>query len=222
MTQRQTTDRATCPPQALGDVLTAVRSWPSTGARAWTLDALAGASRNLPIQAIVVSGSAIRAVDHSDDLDVVLVYRGRRPGLPRPPIDVDLRQYEQADVARKLKAGHDYLSWTVRYGRVLFERNGWWSLLRANWNHRLVLPSATEARERANRTQRLYDEMRTAGDHDAAAELSVSMLTHLARAALSDAGVLPQSRPELVDQLRRIDEHPLADRLAYALAHRYG
>ena len=55
-----------------------------------------------------------------------------------------------------------------------------------------------------------------------AAELSVSMLTHLARAALSDAGVLPQSRPELVDQLRRIDEHPLADRLAYALAHRYG
>ena len=67
-----------------------------------------------------------------------------------------------------------------------------------------------------------YDEMRALGDLDAAAELNVAMLTHLARAALSDAGVFPRSRPELVDQLRSIDEGPLADRLADALAHRYG
>ena len=39
------------------------------------------------------------------------------------------------------------------------------------------------------------------------------MLTHLARAALSEAGVFPYSRPELPGQLRDIGDHALADRL---------
>ena len=60
------------------------------------------------------------------------------------------------------------------------------------------------------------------GGQDVATENYVSMLTHLARATLSDAGVLPRSRPELADQLRQIGEVPLADRLADALVQRYG
>ena len=58
------------------------------------------------------------------------------------------------------------------------------------------------------------------GDHTAAAELQVSLLTHLARAALSNVGMFPKSRPELPQQLRDISEHALADRLSNALARR--
>ena len=176
----------------------------------------------MAIEAIVASGSAVRDVEYSDDLDLLIVYRTYHPSLPRPPIDVDLRHYERAAVLRKLKDGHDYLSWTVRYGRALFERDAWWARLSVEWNDLLPLPSATEARERARRARRLYDEMPAIGDRDAAAELRTSMLTFLARAALSSAGVFPMSRPELAGRLRDIDEQELADRLSDALAHRYG
>lgn len=123
---------------------------------------------------------------------------------------------------KKLAEGHDFLSWAIRFGQPIFERQQWWSRLRADWNDRLSLPSPAEARKRARRAKRLHQEMHSLGDYDAAAENYVSMLTHLARATLSDAGVLPRSRPELADQLRQIGEVPLADQLTEALAHRYG
>ena len=201
--------------------LAAVRSWPNSRARLWTIDAVAGARQDAVILAVVASGSAVRDVAQSDDLDLVLVYRKCPPKLPRPPIGVDLQQHEAAEVPRKLANGHDFLSWAVRFGRPLFEREQWWSRLQADWNDRLSLPCAAEARKRARRAQQLHQEMRSLGDHDAATENYVSMLTHLARATLSDAGVLPRSRPELADQLRQIGEAPLADRLTDALAHRY-
>lgn len=220
MTQHLRTQGARGSSDALEAALDAVRSWPSAAARAWTLDALKRARSDETIEAVVASGSAVREVEISDDLDLVLVYRGRRPALPRPPIDVDLRQYEQDDVSKKLAAGHDYLSWTVRFGRALFERNAWWTRLWAEWNDRIPLPSATEARKRARKTKRHYDNVLAVGDRDAAAELQVSMLTHLARAALSSAAVFPRSRPELPGQLRGIGEKALADQLDEALAQR--
>ena len=201
--------------------LRAVKSWPSEAARVWTLGAVASARDDAPIDAIIASGSAVRDVARSDDLDLVLVYRRRRPELTRPPIDVDLRQYERAEVLEMLEAGHDYISWTVRFGRSLFERDGWWAAVRSNWDHRLALPSADAARVRAHKTERLLKEMRAVGDRDAACELEISMLTHLARAVLSEASVFPESRPELPDQLRDINEPALAARLDAALSRRY-
>lgn len=204
------------------DALEAVRSWPSAAARAWTLETVERAQRDETVDAIVASGSAVREVEVSDDLDLVLVYRRHRPQLARPPIDVDLRQYERDEVPGKLGTGHDYLSWTVRFGRVLFERDAWWTRLRTQWNGRLALPSASEARKRAHKTKRHYDDMLAVGDGDAASELLVSMLTHLARAALSEGGRFPKSRPELAGQLRGIGEQALADQLDEALAQRRG
>jgi hypothetical protein len=61
-------------------------------------------------------------------------------------------------------------------------------------------------------------QMRDIGDHDAANELAVSLLTHLARAILIDRGVYPASRPELVAQLREAGDAELASALARALA----
>ena len=221
MTQRLTTERSARRLEETDQALAAVRSWPNSRARLWTIDAVAVARQGAVILAIVASGSAVRDVAHSDDLDLVLVYRKCPPNLPRPQIGVDLQQHEAAEVPRKLSNGHDFLSWAVRFGRPLFEREQWWSRLQADWINRLALPSAAEARKRARRAEQLHQEMQSLGDHDAATENYVSMLTHLARATLSDAGVLPRSRPELAGQLRQIGAVPLADRLTDALANRY-
>ncbi len=200
--------------------LNAVRLWPSEAARSWTLAAVDAAGQNTAIDAIVATGSAVRDVKRSDDLDLVLVYSQDRPALPRPPLDVDLRQYDRADVPHMLEAGHDYISWTVRFGQPLFERNQWWTALRSKWIDHLALPSASEARSRARKTERLYKEMLAVGDDDAASELELSLLTHLARAVLCEASVYPESRPELSRQLRQIDQGALADRLDAALHRR--
>lgn len=221
MTHRLATERPVRRLQESDHVLATVRSWPNSKAQAWTIDAVAVARQDAAIQALVASGSAVRNVAQSDDLDLVLVYSKSRPELPRPPISVDLQLHEAGQVPRELAKGHDFLSWAVRFGQPLFERQQWWSRLRADWNDRLLLPSAAEARRRAQRAQRLHQEMQSLGDYDAATENYVSMLTHLARAILSDAGVLPRSRPELADQLRQIGEVPLADQLTEALAHRH-
>ena len=186
----------------------------------WTHEAVGGATDNEAIMAIVATGSSVRDVEHSDDLDLVLVYRECRPILPRQPISIDLRLYEQNEVLQKLAACHDYLSWTVRYGRVLFERCDWWTTLRADWEDHLSFPSVTDALERAQRAEGLYKKLIEIGDTDAAADLELSMLTCLSRAALSKANVFAKSRPELPDQLCQIGERVLAERLIDALERR--
>jgi len=222
MTQQLASDVVAYTRPLSDSVLDAVRSWSSGSARMWTLQAVRAARSNGAIKAIVASGSAVRDVAYSDDLDLVMVYRTQRPDLPMRPIDVDLRLYEQAEARQKLEAGDDYLSWTVRYGRALFEREAWWTRLCAEWRDRVTPPSEVEARARADKMRNLYDKMLEVGDLDAAAEIQISMLTHLARALLGGAGVFPKSRPELADQLRGIGEQALAGRLADALNHRRG
>lgn len=206
---------------AAGDWEHAVVSWPDDAAFHWTCRLIETSQRISAIQAVVATGSAVRDVEHSDDLDLDLVHRATRPVLPRPPISVDLRCYCQTDVVPKLAHGHSLLSWTVRFGQPLFERNRWWNRLRADWDPRLLLPDATESIERAERVERHRDALAEAGDVDAAAEMALSALTHRARAALSNAGVFPQSRPELPDQLRQIGEYQLAEVVDTALACRH-
>ena len=207
--------------QPAGHWESAVVSWPDDAALHWTRLLIETAHRDSAVKAVVATGSAVRDVEHSDDLDLVVVHRAARPVLPRPPISIDLRCFCQTDIVPKLTTGHSFLSWAVRFGRPLFERNRWWSQLRADWNPRLLLPPATESTERAMRAEHHRDALAEAGDDDAAAEMALSALTHHARAALSRAGVFPQSRPELPGQLRQIGEHPLAEVVDRALACRY-
>ena len=202
--------------------LDAVAAWPDDCAREWTLDLIATAERETAITAVILTGSAARGVAESDDIDLVIVYVRQRPVLSGAPISVDLRQYEQSDVLHGLSRGHDYLSWTVRYGRALFDRHRWWASICNDWRDQLILPSVSEALERAQKARRLYDEMLTIGDHDAAADLELSMLTFMGRAALSDAGVFPKSRPEIPGQLNMVGAQELAERLSRALERRNG
>ena len=69
----------------------AVCSWPDNEARDWARDLMQAARHNGTVNAVVATGSAVRDVDRSDDLDLVLVYHTVRPPLPKAPISVDLR-----------------------------------------------------------------------------------------------------------------------------------
>ena len=220
MTKHLTTEQKTGDRLAVSDRRAVVQRWPDVAARAWTFDFVEDAKSKRAVLAVVATGSSVRNVEFSDDLDLLLIYQGACPKMQRPPISIDLRRYERDDVLQKLADGHDYLSWTVRYGRKLFEHGSWWTTLRTDWRGCLPLPSVDDARERAKKAERLYREMIEVGDADAAADLRLSMLTFLGRAALSEASVFPKSRPEIPTQLRKIGERALADRLHSALQQR--
>jgi len=133
---------------------------------------------------------------------------------------VDLRVFRSWEVDQKLNECDDLLGWAMRFGRVVFDRDQYWTNLYARWGTRLPFPSPEASVARAYRFERLAKEMISAGDFDAALEQVVAMLTHRSRASLLRAQVYPASRPELPLQLRKIGEYPLAESLERALRYR--
>jgi len=198
-----------------------IRKWPSKRARIWFEGFIENATKQLNIDAIIVVGSAIRKVSHIADIDIIVIYSNIKPSFNKPPIDVDIRAYDRAMASKLLSKGHDLLGWAVRLGCIIFERNHYWTMLRSFWINHLKFPSANEAIERAAKANKLYLDLSAAGDIDAANEMYITMLTHLARAHLIKSGIFPASRPELVKQLREISEIDLSDKLTDALERRW-
>lgn len=199
-------------------VPTAIQRWSSAAARTWVEGFVARAERELGVLAVVAVGSAIRDVPESSDVDLVLIYEGRKlPTRPRP-IDIDLRCYERSEVEGLLASGHDLLGWALKLGKLVFERDGFWTELLERWRGRIPFPSSDQARRRARVSLTHLHDLLATGDEEASAEQLVAVLTHLARAKLAEARIFPASRPELPDQLRGIGEPALADRLSEALS----
>jgi predicted nucleotidyltransferase len=204
-------------PYRIASVDSAIRRWPTPNSRHWTERFLTSADNDENVLAIVAVGSAIRPGVTSLDVDLVVVCRDRGQFKYKAPIEVDLRTFELDRVESELSKGHDLLAWAVKFGAVLFDRQGTWQAVVSNWRHRVPLPDSTLARERAAEVLRHIEAMKEIGDEDAEAELRLSYLTLLARAFLSEAGVFPQSRPELPGQLREIGKRTLADQLELAI-----
>ena len=201
--------------------LKCIRKWPSKRARYWSGEFIKNASKQANIKAVIVVGSAIRKVRHVADIDFIVIYDNNKPILNSPPIDVDIRAYDENQVQKLLSEGHDLLGWAIKLGCLVFERNNYWTKLRSQWINKLIFPSMEDARARANRAKKLYDELYGMGDKDAAEEQLITMLTHIARAHLIKAGIFPTSRPELPKQLREIGEEELAKELDEALERRF-
>jgi len=163
--------------------------------------------------AVVAIGSAVRPNVSSTDLDLIMISADTAAPGDRPPLEIDLRTYPAADVDGQIGSGHDLLGWAIKFGRSLFQRDRYWDRLVDVWQHRLPLPSAALARERATRAHQRLIKVMESGDADAAHEQAVSYLTHLARAELLGRGVYPASRPELASQLRAIGSYQIAEGL---------
>lgn len=200
--------------------IAAVLRWPTRDARRWAESAFTGLCGSPDVVAVVLFGSSIRAVTSSFDLDCLFVYRGKRPVLPRAPMEVDMRAYRADEVDELVEAGHDLLVWSIRFGELVCERDEFWTQLKDRWFARLPFPPPEVADARAARAERMLNDLRVIGDEDAAVEQLLTAVTHRARAALLRANVFPASRPELPSQLRQIGLDPLADALVSAMNER--
>lgn len=190
-----------------------VLRWPTRRSREWTSTFVSSASRNSNIIAIVAIGSAVRPDVSSTDIDLLALCTGLNSLDETPPIEVDLRTYSLDGIEDKLESGHDLLTWSIKFGRVLYQLNDFWDKLVNSWSYRLPLPSSKRARERASNVYRHLAEILRVGDEHAAREQAISYLTHLVRADLLEKGVYPASRPELARQMREVGGSELAEGL---------
>ncbi len=200
--------------------LNAIKHWPSEQARDWAYQAIPSLCEADNICAVVLFGSVVRNVTSATDLDVLYIYEGSAPTPIAAPIDVDIRKFERKDVEQLLANGNDLISWCIKFGKRLCEHDQYWSELVHRWGNRVGLPSREVALERAKKSETLLRDVASRGDSDAALELYLSLLTHVARSVLVEHGSYPASRPELVGQLRQVGEDKLASYLNEAIAER--
>jgi hypothetical protein len=114
--------------------------------------------------------------------------------------------------------GHEILCWALKFGTPIYDLNDTWQSLQSSWSNRLPLPSAAEAKQRAELALNRADEMLAVEDESAADDLILAALTQFVRERLINYGVFPASRPELPSQLLEIDElDPLANLLQDAM-----
>lgn len=202
-------------------VLETIDKWPSTRAKEWVENFVQTSRQQSDIWALVIFGSITRPrVIYSIDVDLLVIYESEKPNFVLPPLDVDIRSYRQEDIESLLLEGHELLCWTILFGKVLYEKDTYWTTLCDKWKNSLPLPSAKTADKRAKRAKQLFEDLKVIGDEDAAQEQYITMLTQIARAYLIRSDTYPASRPELPDQLKSVGEHELASQLEKALQTR--
>lgn len=169
-------------------------------------------ARQLGAEAFALTGSTARHERTAiSDLDYHVI--GPRPARRGLVGEVDIVATDAARFWEKLRAGDDYVQWTLRHGCILLDRTGIFrSGSRALVEERLWPdPARKRARLPAHRLH--AERLIAAGDEDAAQEQLRAALTSAARAVLLNAGVFPLSRNELPDQLRSVGAAALADAL---------
>lgn len=188
-----------------------IRRWPTPRSKNWTLNLLKEAHSNENVMAVIAVGSAVRPSVTSVDLDLIVICRKVSELTLKPPLEIDLRTYQAGQVDMQVAKGNDMLGWAIKFGRVLFQREGYWDSIVELWRDRLPLPEKNIADERAAEALRRLKKVLEMDDLYAAHEQALSYATHLARAELLKRKTYPASRPELPGQLRDIGSHQIAD-----------
>jgi len=179
-----------------------IHRWPTSRSKSWTPTFVNLVRKDENIMAVVAVGSAVRSSVRSSDLDLVVICREPARMKIKPPIEIDIRTYAASRVDTLIRGGNDLLGWAVKFGRVLFQREGFWDAVLESWLDQLPFPSVEVALQRASDSFRRLNNVLKLGDVDAAYEQALSYVTHLARAELLRRRVYPASRPELPKQLR--------------------
>ena len=199
--------------QKIGSAFPAVYRWPTKLSKSWTENLVRAARDNDSILAVVAIGSAVRPNVASVDLDLIMIAGDSMTETLKPPIEIDLRVFGVSTVDAELAAGNDLLGWAVKFGQVLHQKDAYWDGVVASWANRLPFPSPDVADRRAREAYRRFRNVFELGDSNAARELAVSYLTHVARGLLLRQNIYPASRPELPAQLRIAGVGDLARRL---------
>lgn len=196
-----------------------IQNWPSAESKKWVETFFKKDISSYDISAVVIFGSIARNVRYCADVDLLIIYHGKKPKI-YPPMDVDVRMYEEGAVEGLIRDGNEVIGWAIRFGILLYEQNFYWSDISRRWKNRLPLPSPVEAEKRAERARLLLEDLEKIGDEDAINEQLTAMLTQIGRANLIRSGIFPASRPELPRQLREIGETKIANKLSKLLSMR--
>ncbi|MEK7698868.1 MAG: hypothetical protein AAB332_00545 [Planctomycetota bacterium] len=200
-------------------ILEKIQNWPSAESKEWVEIFLEKGISSCGISAVVIYGSIVRNVRYCADVDLLIIYSGKKPKI-YPPMDVDVRMYEEGAVEGLIRDGNEVLGWAIQFGILLYEQNFYWNDISRRWKNHLPLPSPVEAEKRAERARLLLEDLEKIGDEDAINEQLTTLLTQLGRANLIRSGIFPASRPELPDQLRGIGKTKIANRLSKLLSMR--
>lgn len=150
-------------------------------------------------QALLLSGSTARAHRTAiSDLDYHLIGPNIQVrGLSR---ELDLHVLDEAKLMTEIRAGDDFVQWSLRFGLVVFDQG---IVRRA---HRLIAierpwPDAERKRNHASKSVDLARRFVDTGDVDGSLEQVRTALSLAARAYLLTVGEFPLSRAEMPDQL---------------------
>ena len=160
---------------------------------------------------VALTGSTARAKRTLiSDLDYHVI--GTRPFLDDLPADVDVYAVSAERMASKLRAGDDFVQWTLRLGCILFDggafRQAAIELIEAD-----LWPDGQAKLARLPELRRLASRLISVGDRDAAQDHVRASLTSAARGLLLVEGVFPLARSELVGQLQDSNAAALASAL---------
>jgi hypothetical protein len=165
--------------------------------------------------ALALTGSTARdRRTHASDVDLHVV--GPRPAVVDFPVEVDICATTVAQLFQRLRAGDDYVQWTLRFGCVLLDSG----VLRAaaqELTASATWPSPERKLDQVRRILPLAEQVVASGDVEAGAEEVRRAVTAVARWRLLSAGAFPLSRAELPVQLRAVGEQDVAAALERCL-----
>jgi len=121
--------------------LVAERRWPSAGAEGWVKRFLERACKAPETVAVVLIGSLARATPEARDVDLLYVHEGDAGLLSHCPDDVDIRAYRKEEFMDGVAKRDDLVTWALRYGRVLCQRDLFWSELISSFGGHLPVTS---------------------------------------------------------------------------------
>lgn len=169
-------------------------------------------ARSADSPALILSGSTARGQrTEISDLDYHLV--GAAISIRDLSRELDLHVVSETDLETDIRAGDDFVQWSLRFGLVVFDSG----VVRKA--HRLIAserpwPDPVRKHEHAIKSVELAHRFVETGDEDGALEQTRTALSLTARAYLLTMGEFPLSRAELPGQLETHGQPLLAAALS--------
>ena len=191
-------------------------------------EAVVARARAADANALILSGSTARGRRTGiSDLDYHLV--GPRPRIDDLAHELDLHVLSRDKLEAEILAGDDFVQWSLRFGRVVFDDGTVREALRLIAERR-PWPDVERKRRHAAKSLEFAGRVVETGDEDGALVQVRTALSLVARAFLLSHGTFPMTRADLPRQMAdlgelgfsgalqaSIDGHPSLEELAGAV-----
>jgi hypothetical protein len=159
-------------------------------------------ARDANALALILTGSTARGHrTEVSDLDFHVIGDERLDHAVLP-VDIEIYRDEKRRFGEKLKDGDDFAHWSVRFGRIVFDRCGVIREAAEEVARRDLWPDPERKMRQATKALQWAEEFAHSGDYGPTLEYSRTALSLVARGLLLQDDVFPLSRGEIPAQLR--------------------